>query len=125
MPSTTVQEMERAIEELKPERTPGGHPFFQSLFIYQAEDLQGAAPGNLTWRHDFMERVGAKFDFTLTIEEQAGRTTGFVEFGGAGGFACIGHQDDYAATISRARCMRRSTSRDGGKLPCVLTLHVA
>ncbi len=71
---------EKLVEELKPERTPGGHPFFQSLFVYQAEDLQGPAPGNLSWRHDFMERVGAKFDFTLTIEEQAGRSTGFVEF---------------------------------------------
>jgi amino acid adenylation domain-containing protein len=71
---------EKLVEEIKPERTPGGHPLFQSLFVYQAEDLQGAAAGGLTWRHDHLERVGAKFDFTLTIEEQEGRTRGYVEY---------------------------------------------
>ena len=71
---------EKLVEELKPERTPGGHLLFQSLFIYQAEDLHGTAPGGLTWSHDHMERVGAKFDFTLTIEEQPGKAKGFIEY---------------------------------------------
>ncbi len=71
---------EKLVEELKPERTPGGHPLFQSLFIYQGEDLHGEAAGGLSWNHDLMERVGSKFDFTLTVEERPDHTAGFIEY---------------------------------------------
>ena len=71
---------EKLVEELRPERIPGGHPLFQTLFVYQAEQLHGRAHGDLVWHHDAMERVGAKFDFTLTIEENNGHTTGFIEY---------------------------------------------
>jgi amino acid adenylation domain-containing protein len=71
---------EKLIEELKPERIPGGHPLFQTFFVYQGEELRGAAPGGISWQLDRTDRVGAKFDITLTVEDRPGRVQATFEY---------------------------------------------
>ena len=83
---------EKLIEELKPERIPGGHPLFQTMFVYQGENLHGGAAGGLAWKHDHMERIGAKFDVSLIIEDVPGEARGCFEY-------CVDLYDD--ETIER------------------------
>jgi amino acid adenylation domain-containing protein len=71
---------ERIVEEVRPERVPGGHPIFQTVFVYENEELRGVAPGGLRWRMDRTEHIGAKMDFTLVIEDRPGRLQAAVEY---------------------------------------------
>ncbi len=72
--------IEKIIEEVLPERIPGGHPLFQSVFIYNSENLSGTLPGGLKWELEPMAHVGAKLDFGLSIEDGPGHIAVGIEY---------------------------------------------
>ena len=71
---------EKLVEVLQPERILSHTPFFQVVFALQNIPLEGASLPGLSMQVLEMDRVSAKYDLTLLMEETDGGLTGSLEY---------------------------------------------
>ena len=71
---------EKIVERLQPERSYSASPLFQALFSYSNQNNQSARLGDLTVDLIPVQRTSAKFDLTLSIEDQGHEFAAVVEY---------------------------------------------
>ncbi|HEX8335385.1 MAG TPA: amino acid adenylation domain-containing protein, partial [Pyrinomonadaceae bacterium] len=71
---------EKLIEELQPERQQGLTPLVQAVLVLQNATAESRAPKGLGLSTLVGERVGAKFDLTMTLTDAPGRIGGVLEY---------------------------------------------
>jgi amino acid adenylation domain-containing protein len=71
---------EKVIEELQPERQQGHTPLVQAMLAVQNATAESPGLTGLEARALVGERLGAKFDLTLTLTEGSGRIGGALEY---------------------------------------------
>lgn len=71
---------EKIVEAIQPERNESYSPLFQVMFTYINEAANANALADLSVRMIPAARTSAKFDLTLSIEEQGGFLTGLFEY---------------------------------------------
>jgi myxalamid-type nonribosomal peptide synthetase MxaA len=73
---------DQIVEVVKPERVPGRHPLFQTMFIFQNEDERGARPDldGCTVTPIHVETKTARFDISLFVAESGGALETILEY---------------------------------------------
>jgi pristinamycin I synthase-3/4 len=72
--------LEKVVEGLAPERSPGANPLFQVLFSLEADLGPGIEAGGLTWSApEGVDRGAAQLDLSLTVSEAGGGLAVAVE----------------------------------------------
>ncbi|MFD2169293.1 non-ribosomal peptide synthetase [Tumebacillus lipolyticus] len=71
---------ERLVKELRPERDMSHPPLFQVMFALQNAPMDDLSLSGLTWSDFPLERGTAKFDITVSLQEENGGLIGFVEY---------------------------------------------
>ncbi|NEO20282.1 non-ribosomal peptide synthetase [Moorena sp. SIO4A5] len=73
-------QFEKLVEELQPERNPGYNPLFQVMFVLQENEVDEWKFSDLTLTPLPTERVTAKFDLTLCLENRESGLRGKLEY---------------------------------------------
>lgn len=73
---------DQVVDALQPQRTPGTHPIFQVMFVYEREDETTAnfELGDAQLSSTLIDTQAAKFDLTLFIVERGGGLQAFIEY---------------------------------------------
>lgn len=73
-------EFDALVKELNPDRSLGGNPFFQVMFLYHSVLPTPSFGGNLNLSHSTLDLGVAKFDLTLYISEDNGQLSPTFEY---------------------------------------------
>ena len=71
---------EKLVQELHPDRTPGGNPLFRTLFALQSESPGSGDFAGLKLRPHPLKRESAMLDLLLEISEEAGALHGCLSY---------------------------------------------